>query len=561
MSDLEIYIDGLQANSALSSTYTGNVLNTDGPFEIAFGSGSDFIGSVDEVRLYPFEASASMVAQRFADTKDGLSSKSTINSADTSVEDQWRCQVTPNDGKVDGATSNTVTRTITTDNTVYLLTTNIVGSGSVIRNPDAASYVSGVIVGLNAVPASGWSFTGWNGDLTGSTNPISITMDSNKEVTATFSPIPPSTYTLTTSTIGNGAVIKNPNQNIYNSGAVVQLAASAESGYEFAGWSGDLTGTTNPTTITMDSNKAVTATFTEISSESHFFEDTFESNNLSTWDGFDGGASTSSVSPYAGTYHLSSNLYSGANNGWSGVYKSIAGTNPVYLSASVQFNAPPNTDNEDQWALCFSQNTAGNALAYAGVRQVSGTLYWTIWYISSGNTFNYQVSTTTYSSGWHNLKLGIYRGTSTDGWVELYIDGALTCSVHNLDNAARSLNYVRAGFSYSDAPASSSTTLYIDNLIVDSTPTTPTPTEHSLTVNVVGSGSVTKNPNQATYQDGQTVSLTASAGSSYQFTGWSGDLSGTTNPATITMNNDKTVTATFAPVQPSSYTLSTRHCR
>ena len=38
----------------------------------------------------------------------------------------------------------------------------------------------------------------------------------------------------------------------------------------------------------------------------------------------------------------------------------------------------------------------------------------------------------------------------------------------------------------------------------------------------------------------------------YHFTGWSGDLSGTNNPENITMDSDKTVTATFAL---NTYTL------
>jgi len=42
---------------------------------------------------------------------------------------------------------------------------------------------------------------------------------------------------------------------------MVTLTATPASGYVFSGWSGDLGGSTNPTTITMDGNKIVTATF------------------------------------------------------------------------------------------------------------------------------------------------------------------------------------------------------------------------------------------------------------------------------------------------------------
>ena len=68
----------------------------------------------------------------------------------------------------------------------YSLTVNIIGSGSVTKVPDQATYASGTSVELTANPVPGWSFSGWSGDLTGSTNPKNITMDSNKTVTATF---------------------------------------------------------------------------------------------------------------------------------------------------------------------------------------------------------------------------------------------------------------------------------------------------------------------------------------------------------------------------------------
>jgi len=42
---------------------------------------------------------------------------------------------------------------------------------------------------------------------------------------------------------------------------VVTLTATADAGSVFTGWSGDLTGSVNPETITMSANRAVTATF------------------------------------------------------------------------------------------------------------------------------------------------------------------------------------------------------------------------------------------------------------------------------------------------------------
>lgn len=76
----------------------------------------------------------------------------------------------------------------------------------------------------------------------------------------------PTQYTLTTSTVGQGTITLNPAGGTYDSGTVVTVTANASSGWQFTGWSGDLGGSTNPETITMNSNKSVTATFTEISS-------------------------------------------------------------------------------------------------------------------------------------------------------------------------------------------------------------------------------------------------------------------------------------------------------
>ena len=46
-------------------------------------------------------------------------------------------------------------------------------------------------VSVTAVPSNGYQFSGWAGDATGTTNPISITMNSDKSITANFSTILP----------------------------------------------------------------------------------------------------------------------------------------------------------------------------------------------------------------------------------------------------------------------------------------------------------------------------------------------------------------------------------
>ena len=82
----------------------------------------------------------------------------------------------------------------------YALTLNVEGEGSVtekvIKAGVATDYNSGTIVELTAVPDDGWLFVEWTGDLTGSENPIQITMDKAKTVNIKFEKIIfSSTYT------------------------------------------------------------------------------------------------------------------------------------------------------------------------------------------------------------------------------------------------------------------------------------------------------------------------------------------------------------------------------
>jgi uncharacterized repeat protein (TIGR02543 family) len=134
-------------------------------------------------------------------------------------------------------------------------------NGSVILNPPGGIYTTGTVVTVTANPNSGYAFGNWSGDLSGSTNPTTITMSGNKSVTANFISVP--TYTLTTSAT-NGSITLNPPGGIYTTGTVVTVTANANSGYTFGNWSGNLSGSVNPTTITMNTNQSVTANFTPV---------------------------------------------------------------------------------------------------------------------------------------------------------------------------------------------------------------------------------------------------------------------------------------------------------
>jgi uncharacterized repeat protein (TIGR02543 family) len=74
----------------------------------------------------------------------------------------------------------------------YTLTTTVdpANSGSVELNPAGPTYPAGTTVTLTANPAAGYTFDQWSEDLSGSTNPATITMDANKNITAHFIPRP-----------------------------------------------------------------------------------------------------------------------------------------------------------------------------------------------------------------------------------------------------------------------------------------------------------------------------------------------------------------------------------
>jgi len=140
----------------------------------------------------------------------------------------------------------------------FSLNVSVQGGGIVALDPPGGIYDSLEVVTLTATPDSGWVFAGWSGDLSGIANPDSLLMDANKSVTATFT----RQFSLSVSVEGGGEVAFDPSGGVYDSLEVVTLTATADSGWIFAGWSGDLSGSANPDSLVMDANKSVTATFT-----------------------------------------------------------------------------------------------------------------------------------------------------------------------------------------------------------------------------------------------------------------------------------------------------------
>ena len=94
-------------------------------------------------------------------------------------------------GAVAGYTFTAVTTNQTiaasfAQNAAYTITAAVVGAGSVTRSPDQATYAQGALVQITALPGTGFAFTGWSGDTTGTMNPFTVTVGRSFSYTATF---------------------------------------------------------------------------------------------------------------------------------------------------------------------------------------------------------------------------------------------------------------------------------------------------------------------------------------------------------------------------------------
>jgi hypothetical protein len=110
------------------------------------------------------------------------------------------------------------------------------------------------------VQAVGFYFTVQNGAALAATGGINVTCFSVEG----FEDTGGTTYTLGVSPDDLQHGNASPTGGVYTSGQTVELTATASNYWQFAGWSGDLGGSTNPVTITMDADKVITATFSAI---------------------------------------------------------------------------------------------------------------------------------------------------------------------------------------------------------------------------------------------------------------------------------------------------------
>jgi uncharacterized repeat protein (TIGR02543 family) len=440
----------------------------------------------------------------------------------------------------------------------YTLTVSTSGQGSVSKVPSQATYAYGSSVQLTATPSTGWSFSGWSGGASGTANPLTIVMNDNKAVTATFTQ---NQYTLTVNTSGQGSVAKAPNQATYASGSSVQLTATPAAGYVFSGWSGDLSGSANPATVTMNANKAVTATFTQSTytltvTVSPTAGGTVTRNNngpyhlndvvvlteapsagytFSSWSGDGTGSGTTRTVTITGnmaaTATFTQNQYQVVFATSGSGATSPSGTQTYAAGAVVPISATAGSD------YTFSSWSATGSIVIASVSSVSTTAT-----INGAGTITAAFTQIQYTltiqspdgSGSTSPAAGSYTynqgasaqvtATPSSGWIfdRWLIDEYLTSQENPINVRMDSAHKIKAIF-----------------ILL----------QYTLVLSANGLGTTSPSIGTRTYSSGIQVMVSATPDSGWQFTGWSGDLSGSSNPASITMNGDKTVTAIFTQNQ------------
>ncbi|MDY6839026.1 MAG: InlB B-repeat-containing protein, partial [Thermodesulfobacteriota bacterium] len=350
--------------------------------------------------------------------------------------------------------------------TQYTLTVNTagLGSGTVTLAPPGGTYDEGTVVTLTANADSGSQFTGWSDDLTGDVNPTTITMNTNKTVTASFEPVPTYDLIVTTAGAGSGTVTLVPPGGTYSVDTVVTLTANADSGSDFTGWSDDLTGDVNPTTITMDSDKTVTATFEE---SVYAYDNDFESYGAGADpdDWLDTGANNSlTEQDLFQVFDLSGNKVFGTTSTLTNIHSHYVGAGSGAFS-DYEYTGRMMIDhaNGGIGVTYFSQYPSSEA--YYRLRRYRGTAFHLSWH-GSAITGDIDTGVVPVAGTWYRFRIQVEdTGTQTDIRAKVWVDGSdepVDWQAQGYDDSATRLTSGTIGV-WSMGPGSS----YLDDLKVE----------------------------------------------------------------------------------------------
>jgi uncharacterized repeat protein (TIGR02543 family) len=452
--------------------------------------------------------------------------------------------------------NHTINATFKSGQMNYTLTTsaNPLAGGTLSGN--SGTYTAGALASITANPVAGYQFTGWGGDAAGTNNPITITMNANKRVTANFSLIP--TYTLSTSANTTAGGTISGNSGTYTSGATATITANPASGYLFTGWSGDATGTTNPVSILMNGNKNVIANFT--------LQPTLIRQTVSM---------TNALSSESGTTLSSAAVDNSTTTRWSSAF-----SDPQWIMFDMGATKTITTVVLD-WETANARNYVleGSNDASFATKQTLKTLinmgtqnhridslnnfsnpgsyrYYRMYGTVRNTTYGYSIyEARFYSSGVAptyivTASAGINGTISPNGSVT--VNEGSTQAFTITANSGYVIDLVTA-----DGVSQGATGTYtFGNVTANHSIAAtfkPAPVYFTLTV-TPGNGTVTLSPNASSYASGTTVTLTATPHTGFSFSSWTGAANNTVNPTTVVMNGNRSVSANYTPI--ATYTVN-----
>ena len=367
-------------------------------------------------------------------------------------------------------------------------------------------YAQNQIIQVTATPALGYEFAQWSGDVIGVLNPLTVNMNSDKNITAVYTYVGQE-YQITLGDYANGTVTLSDNGPRYDKDSQVTFTATADEGYDFIGWSGDATGDTNPLVITMDGDKNITPIFEEEvplpTGPNLLANGEFDNGDAGWTPQFQGSASGTLDVPNDG-------LLSGANSGRLNIASSGGAQYQVELFHLFNMEAGKT------YEVLFTGSANANTNVIAFFQR--GSAPWTNYAPPGENVVLTETVT----------EFGPYYFTPT------------------LSDPQARMNFQLGG-----TPA---TEVRFDNVIVrevlDEAPST-----YSITVNSTN-GTVARSIAGPDYEPGTSVTLTATAATDYAFTGWSGDYTGTENPLTVQVDSNLNITANYESTAPPTYALT-----
>lgn len=140
--------------------------------------------------------------------------------------------------------------------TAHQLSTSVVPVGGGTISPSSGLFKDKVT--LIANPAQYYKFIGWGGNASGNINPLTISMNSDKNIVAQFEK---NKYTVQIKSNPSDGGIVHPDSGQYEAGSKLSVTATAANGYRFAQWGTDASGNANPLSALIDRDMIIVGNF------------------------------------------------------------------------------------------------------------------------------------------------------------------------------------------------------------------------------------------------------------------------------------------------------------